>query len=196
MLAFTYSQRGEIPVDPVKRAIVDAHQRGVILFLNEITINLSGRVVKPGTQPHPRRLTLLQSLEAKTIQTQEGVTTSVIGFKGKPRGSAFVARIFERGAAAPTPSAVVRPFRYKQNRHHPGRERGAGLSRFVQGRAGEVVKSRAHGSFISLKFAGIFRRKTVHKALMPRPILGLAYQIAAPVVVQDYKESLDRALHE
>jgi hypothetical protein len=186
MLAFTYSQRGEIPVEPVKRAIVDAHQRGVVLLLNEITKNLEGRVVRPGTQPHPKRLTLRASLEAKTIQAQEGSTVSVIGFKGGRGGAAFIARFLERGTAPPAQDIV--PFRYKRNRHHPGRHIAGNM---LGQRGGKRALSFMVGGVHV--FAGRVRRK---RGIMPRPILGSALQIAAPAIIEDFKTSLDAALHE
>jgi hypothetical protein len=186
MLAFTYVQRGEIPVDPVKRAIVDAHQRGVILLLNEITINLSGRVVNPGTQRHPKRRTLREALRAITVQAPAGETASQIGFDAGRAGAAFVARFLERGTAPPKQDVV--PFRYKRNRHHPGRH----LAKNMLGqRGGKRALSFMVGGV--RVFAGRVRRK---RGIMPRPILGLALQIAAPVIIEDFTRSLDTALHE
>jgi hypothetical protein len=182
MLAFTYSQRGEIPVEPVKRAIVDAHQRGVVLFLNEITKNLEGRVVRPGVNPkHP---TLRAGLRAITVQSQEGKTASEIGFKAGWPG--FKGRLLERGTAPP--ELPVRPFRYQKNRHHPGRHIAANMR---GQRGGKRALSFLWGG------ARVFASKAVRKkGIMPRPILGLAYQIAAPGIIEDFKKSLDTALHE
>ena len=185
MLAFTYTQRGEIPVDPVKRAIVDAHQRGVVLLLNEITKNLSGRVVNPGRTPHPGRMTLRAALRAITVQAQAGETASQIGFAGGRGGAAFVARFLERGTSPPDRDVV--PFRYKRNRHHPGRHLAGNM---LGQRGGKRALSFLIGG--ARIFASRVRRR---RGIAARPILGSALQIVAPVIVEDFKKSLDVALH-
>jgi len=179
MLAFQYDQRGEIPVEPVKRAILDAHQRGVIRLLNELTMNVSGRVVQA------RLGRLRAALEAKTVQSQAGETVSTVGFKGGKGGRAFVARFLERG----TKAHDILPFKRTRGRRHLRAGQGRGKNFGKVKRALSFVVGGGTGG------ARVFAARVRHPGITARPILGSAVQNAGPAIVEDFRTSIDKALH-
>lgn len=171
MLEFQLTQRGQIPVDPVAQAIVEAHRRAVTTLLNEVTKNLSGRVVqspRAGPRPARGRSPLRSGLMAKIVQAKTGETVSTVGFDKRV---AFIARFLEQGTGAHD----IRPKFRGRFRRGRQRRRGRALA-FVLGGA------------------QVFTRRVRHPGVRPRPILASAVQQAEPAIRADFAATLGKAL--
>lgn len=172
MLAFHMTQRGQLPVEAVTQAIVDAQSRAVSVLLNEVTKNISGGVVQT------RRGRLRAGLFAKIV-TRPGVVVGEVGFDKKV---GFIARFLERGTKPHELGKGARAVRAAFGKRRAQRARGASR--------GE------RGSVLAIPMAGglIFRRNAFHPGLQPRPILEAAAETAAPFIRDDFKVSIGKAL--
>ena len=171
MIEFQLTQKGQVPTDAVGQAIVEAHQRGVALLLNELTKNVSGRVVqRRAERPVGARRALAASLVAKTLVAHDGQVSSQVGFE---KDVAFIARFLEEG----TRPHLIRPRRRR-------RRRGAA----VLGPKAKAALSFLEGS------ARIARRRVQHPGIRPHPILELAVEIAGPIILQDFERALQKTL--
>jgi hypothetical protein len=173
MLAFQFTQRGQVPVESVTRAIIEAHRVAVTLLLNEVTKNVSGGVV--GVRTGRLRGGLFAKIVARPGE--------VIGTVGFDKRVGFIARFLERGAKPHDLGKGARTARLAFGRRRASRSRGA-----FRGERSSVLAIRLGSGLI-------FRRNAWHPGLQPRPILEAAAETVAPFIREDFKVTIGKALN-
>jgi hypothetical protein len=173
VIHFELTRRGDVPVEGVRRAILDAQRRAVALLLNEVAKNVSGRVVQA------RRGRLRAGLMATIIQ-RPGETVGTVGFDKRV---GYIARFLERGTKPHELGKGARAGRQAYRRRRAQRSRGA-----FSGRRSTILTFTVGGT-------RLFRRNAFHPGLRPRPILESALQAAEPIIRADFETALGEALN-